>query len=89
MACWRRSFPWWSDHLLFQNIDLVQELDPHLPLILGDKNRLEQVFINLLMNSGESMQGEGRLTVRTAALPEKGQVRLRSRTAGPASRPIT
>ena len=52
-----------GDHLLFQNIDLVQELDPRLPLILGDKNRLEQVFINLLMNSGESMQGEGRLTV--------------------------
>ncbi len=72
-----------GDHLLFQSIDLVQELDPHLPLILGDKNRLEQVFINLLMNSGESMQGEGRLTVRTAALPEKGQVRLSFEDSGP------
>ncbi|MCL4500556.1 MAG: PAS domain S-box protein [Deltaproteobacteria bacterium] len=72
-----------GDHLLFQNIDLVQELDPHLPLILGDKNRLEQVFINLLMNSGEAMGGEGRLTVRTAALPDKGQVRLSFEDSGP------
>jgi len=71
------------DHLLFQNIDLVQELDPLLPLVLGDKNRLEQVFINLLMNGGESMQGEGRLMVRTAAVPEKGQVRLSFEDTGP------
>ncbi len=49
-----------GDHLLFQNIDLVQQFAPQLPLVLGDKNKLEQVFINLLMNSGESMQGEGR-----------------------------
>jgi PAS domain S-box-containing protein len=72
-----------GDHLLFQNIDLGLELDPHLPLILGDKNRLEQVFINLLMNSGEAMKGEGRLTVRTMAVPEKGQVRLSFEDSGP------
>ena len=51
---------------MFQSIQLVQELDPHLPPVLGDKSKLEQVFINLLMNGGESMQGEGRLTVSTA-----------------------
>jgi signal transduction histidine kinase len=72
-----------GDHLLFQNIDLRLEPDPHLPLILGDKNRLEQVFINLLMNSGEAMKGEGRLTVRTSAVPEKGQVRLSFEDSGP------
>ena len=48
-----------EDHLLFQSIQLVQELDPHLPPVLGDKSKLEQVFINLLMNGGESTQGEG------------------------------
>ena len=74
-----------EDHLLFQNIDLRPEPDPHLPLILGDKNRLEQVFINLLMN-GEAMKGEGRLTVRTSAVPEKAQVRLSFEDSGPASR---
>ena len=43
-----------------------------LPPVLGDKNRLEQVFINLLMNSGESMQGEGRLTVQHRGGPGRG-----------------
>ena len=72
-----------EDHLMFQNIDLVQELDPHLPLILGDKSKLEQVFINLLMNSGESMQGEGRLTVSTEVAPGGDLVRLRFEDTGP------
>ena len=72
-----------EDHLQFQNIHLVQELDPHLPLILGDKSKLEQVFINLLMNGGESMQGEGRLTVTTAAAQGGDLVLIRFQDTGP------
>jgi PAS domain S-box-containing protein len=72
-----------TDHLLFQNIALVQELDPQLPQILGDKTRLEQVFVNLLMNSGESMQGEGQLVVKTGLTPDGGQVRLSFEDTGP------
>ena len=51
-------------HLLYQHIDLLKEFDPDLPLVLGDKNRLEQVFINLLMNSGDAMEGMGRWLMR-------------------------
>lgn len=72
-----------SDHLLFQNIDLVQEFDPHLPLVLGDKSKLEQVFINLLMNGGESMKGEGRLVVTTGVDRGGEQVRLSFEDTGP------
>ncbi|MGA9823082.1 MAG: PAS domain S-box protein [Desulfobaccales bacterium] len=72
-----------ADHLLFQNIDLVQRFDPQLPLVLGDKNKMEQVFINLLMNSGESMKGEGRLLVTTALAREEGTVRLGFEDNGP------
>jgi signal transduction histidine kinase len=72
-----------ENHLQFQSIRLVQELDPHLPPVLGDKNKLEQVFINLLMNSAESMQGEGRLTVSTTVAPQGGQVLIRFKDTGP------
>ncbi len=65
-AVWEEVISLVEDHLLFQSIELVRELDHNLPPVLGDKSKLEQVFINLLMNSGESMQGEGRLTVNTA-----------------------
>ncbi len=72
-----------SDHLLFQHIDLVKDLNPKLPPVLGDKNRLEQVFINLLMNSGDAMEGMGRLTVSTGLNPEGNRIRLAFQDTGP------
>ncbi|MFZ2088789.1 MAG: PAS domain S-box protein [Desulfobaccales bacterium] len=72
-----------SDHLLFQHIDLVKRFDPHLPPVLGDKNRLEQVFINLLMNSGDAMEGMGRLTVTTCLNPDGNRIHLSFQDSGP------
>ncbi|OGP69137.1 MAG: hypothetical protein A2Z73_05615 [Deltaproteobacteria bacterium RBG_13_60_28] len=72
-----------SDHLLFQNIDLVKEFQADLPPVLGDKNKLEQVFINLLMNCGESMDGEGRLTVATSLRSGSEMLQIRFQDTGP------
>jgi PAS domain S-box-containing protein len=72
-----------EDHLVFQSIRLVQKLAPNLPPVLGDKNKLEQVFINLLMNSGESMQGDGRLTVSTEVAQGGDIVFIRFTDTGP------
>ena len=72
-----------EDHLMFQSIQLIRELDPHLPAVFGDKSKLEQVFINLLMNGGESAQGEGRLTVSTAVSPGGDLVLIRFKDTGP------
>lgn len=72
-----------EDHLLFQSIQLSRELDPHLPAVFADKSKLEQVFINLLMNSGESIQGEGRLTVTTEVAQGGDLVLIRFTDTGP------
>ncbi len=72
-----------GDHLLFQHIDLAKNFAPDLPPVLGDKSRLEQVFINLLMNSGDAMEGMGRLTVSTSLHPEGNRVRLAFMDTGP------
>jgi|UniRef100_A0A7C3SJM1 PAS domain S-box-containing protein len=70
-----------EDHLLFQYIEVEKNLDPDLPSVLGDKNRLEQVFVNLLMNGGEAMEGMGRLVVTTFRAGD--MVRVRVRDTGP------
>ncbi|MCU0496696.1 MAG: response regulator [Anaerolineae bacterium] len=45
-----------------QKIDL--NLDP-LPLVLGSKDSLEQVFMNFVINASEAMPTGGRLTINT------------------------
>jgi len=71
------------DHLLFQNIDLSRDFQVGLPTVLGDKTKLEQVFINLLMNCGESMEGEGRLTVATSLVSGSEMLQIRFQDTGP------
>jgi PAS domain S-box-containing protein len=72
-----------GEHLLFQHIDLVKDFAPNLPPVLGDRNRLEQVFVNLLMNSGDAMEGMGRLTVSASLNPEGNRIRLAFADTGP------
>jgi PAS domain S-box-containing protein len=47
----------------FHNIEIVKELDPCLPPILGDRSQLQQVFVNLAINAAEAMGTGGRLSV--------------------------
>ncbi|HSA96756.1 MAG TPA: ATP-binding protein, partial [Acidobacteriota bacterium] len=46
-----------------RNIRIVRALDPGLPEIAIDKNKIRQVFSNLALNACEAMPGGGTLTV--------------------------
>ncbi len=48
------------------NISVRLNLQPQLPLIDGDHNQLCQVFMNLLANAFEALDGKGRITVAAA-----------------------
>lgn len=54
--------------LRVDNITIVQELDPNLPLTVADPFQLQQVILNLLNNAHQAMQekgGPGTLTLRS------------------------
>jgi len=47
-------------------VAVVRQYDPAVPSVAGDADRLLQVFLNLVRNGAEAMQGRGgELTVRT------------------------
>jgi signal transduction histidine kinase len=51
-----------------QNIRLVRQLQPDLPVVMGDAPQLEQAFLNLILNAAEAMPGGGTLTVQSKAI---------------------
>ena len=46
-------------------INVKKLFDPSLPPIRGDRNRLTQVFLNLVKNGSQAMNGSGTLTITT------------------------
>ena len=50
---------------LFHNIEIVKELDASLPKVPSDIQQLNHVFMNIILNAAEAMEGEGQLRVRT------------------------
>jgi PAS domain S-box-containing protein len=53
-----------------RGIEIIEELDPRVPHIRADDPGLRQVFLNLLLNALQAIEGPGRIRVRTSAEPE-------------------
>jgi len=51
----------------FRNVQIIENYDKKLPELLADINQLKQVFLNLLLNAGESINGKGIITIETSA----------------------
>lgn len=64
------------------NIVLETDLDPSLPPIKGDRERLKQVFVNLILNAVQVMPDGGRLWVRNWATEEAVCVSVRDTGPG-------
>jgi two-component system NtrC family sensor kinase len=58
----------------FSKITVVEHLAPDLPVIHGDKNQLQQVFLNLSLNAVEAMERGGTLSIAT--LSENGNIQI-------------
>jgi two-component system NtrC family sensor kinase len=60
----------------FQNIALVEDLDEDLPPVYVDKNQLQQVFLNLMLNACEAMPHGGTLLVGSSAADRRVVVKV-------------
>jgi two-component system, cell cycle sensor histidine kinase and response regulator CckA len=69
-------------HADWEKIEVVSEMEPDLPAIQGEPNRLSQVLVNLFVNARDAMPEGGKLIVRVqrhhfltpSELPQAGVV---------------
>jgi histidine kinase len=55
----KRAVDFFHQQLKLREIEVVQDLYEDLPEILADPNRLEQVFVNLLLNARDAIEKKG------------------------------
>ncbi|MBI5522880.1 MAG: PAS domain S-box protein [Desulfarculus sp.] len=70
-------------HVIMHGVRVVQDLEPGLPYFYGQRAKLEQVFLNLLINAAEAMEGQGVLTLTTRLDRPAGHIRVSFQDNGP------
>jgi len=54
----------------FHNIQIVENYQDNLPQVVIDPSQIERVFLNLIINAAEAMDGGGKLTLATRLDPD-------------------
>ena len=67
---------------LFHNINVTRDLHPDLPMTVVDESQMQQVFMNIILNAVDAMNGQGNLTVETRHDDKKNQVSVRITDTG-------
>ncbi len=87
-----RAFEIFSQQLKVRGIDVIWEIEKNLPKIMADPDRLEQVFINLLINARDAIEQKRQLkmpgstdntiTILTTAAEKKVVVKVKDTGVG-------
>ncbi len=72
-----------ENQALFQNITVEKRLSPSLPWVASDAQQINHVFMNIILNAAEAMEGKGKLTVETFLAPEADRVCIAITDTGP------
>jgi signal transduction histidine kinase len=60
------------DQGVLRQIDVALELDTSSPQLLGEHHELDQLFVNLMLNAADAMDGEGSLFLYTQRVQREG-----------------
>ncbi|MBN1103751.1 MAG: PAS domain S-box protein [Deltaproteobacteria bacterium] len=59
-----------------EKVQVVRRLAENLPKTMADPDKLRQVFMNILMNARQAMDGQGTITVYSCWSPEAGRIQV-------------
>lgn len=67
--------------ILKRSVTVIEDLDPHLPPLDGNPNLLKQILLNLIVNSLQAIDHNGRIFIATA-LDDEDMIRITIRDTG-------
>jgi two-component system NtrC family sensor kinase len=67
---------------LFQNIQIARQYGNNLPLVEADQSQLQQVFMNIILNAVDAMEGKGKLVLETRESEDSGFVDINISDSG-------
>jgi signal transduction histidine kinase len=68
---------------LFQNIEIEKKFGDSLPPVQADIQQLNHLFMNIILNAAQAMDGKGKLTIETAKVFDKEQISIEISDTGP------
>jgi two-component system NtrC family sensor kinase len=71
-----------ENQALFHNIEIKEELS-ELPMIVIDPSQIERVFMNIILNAAEAMEGVGTLNIASRFDSDEGFVEISVQDSGP------
>lgn len=67
---------------LFHNIQVKKDLDQNIPTTFADADMLKQVFLNIILNGAQAMEGDGILFINTQFIKESKKIRIQIKDNG-------
>jgi two-component system NtrC family sensor kinase len=67
---------------LFQNIEVQREMNPLLPATFADPDLLMQVFLNIILNGAQAMEGQGVLLIKSLSVHEDKELLIHIEDTG-------
>jgi PAS domain S-box-containing protein len=72
-----------ENQTLFQNVSIEKDMASSLPSVMADIQQLNHVFMNVILNAADAMEGKGKLTVKTGFIPDRDLVCVEVSDTGP------
>jgi PAS domain S-box-containing protein len=72
-----------KDQALFQNITIHRDFDENTPLVPVDSQKIKHVFMNIILNAADAMDGTGDLSLSCWVSPKKDKVFVEIADTGP------
>ena len=67
----------------FRNIVIQKELSENIPDVMADRDQIQQVFVNIIINSSEAMARGGSLTIESKLAEQSDSILIRFTDTGP------